>query len=114
MHTLEERIVSAEDQDQIRSLLQKQGYSDIAGLGPSPSGDTLQASAKNYQRTDRYGGSIENRARRKRSGRGQVRPSRRSAAVPNMAVGCSCDQAPSLSKAFASLISLPQASIMAA
>ena len=33
--------------DQITKLLQKQGYSNITGLAPSASGDTLQASALN-------------------------------------------------------------------
>ena len=33
--------------DQITTLLQKQGYSNITGLAPSSSGDTLQASAIN-------------------------------------------------------------------
>ena len=40
-------LVGALPLDQIMTLLQKQGYSNITGLGPSPSGDTLQASAAN-------------------------------------------------------------------
>ena len=40
-------IVGALPLDKIMSLLQKQGYSNITGLGPSPSGDTLKASAIN-------------------------------------------------------------------
>jgi hypothetical protein len=40
-------IFGAVPLDIIMSLLQKQGYSSITGLGPSPSGDTLQASATN-------------------------------------------------------------------
>jgi len=40
-------IVGALPLDKIMSLLQKQGYSNITGLGPSPSGNTLQASAIN-------------------------------------------------------------------
>ncbi len=37
--------------DQIIRLLQNQGYSNITGLAPSPSGDTLQASAVNSSGT---------------------------------------------------------------
>lgn len=40
-------ILGALPLDKILSLLQKQGYSNITGLGPSSSGDTLQASAIN-------------------------------------------------------------------
>ena len=38
-------LVGALPLDKIMSLLQKQGYSNITGLAPSSSGDTLQASA---------------------------------------------------------------------
>jgi hypothetical protein len=40
-------LVGALPLDQITKLLQKQGYSNITGLAPSSSGDTLQASAIN-------------------------------------------------------------------
>lgn len=40
-------IAGALPLDKIMSLLRSQGYSNITGLGPSPSGDTLQASATN-------------------------------------------------------------------
>ena len=40
-------ILGAVPLDKIMSLLQKQGYSNITGLGPSASGDTLQALATN-------------------------------------------------------------------
>jgi len=40
-------LVGALPLDQIMSLLQKQGYSNISALKPSASGDTLQASATN-------------------------------------------------------------------
>lgn len=40
-------IVGALPLDKIISLLQKQGYSNITGLGPATSGDVLQASAIN-------------------------------------------------------------------
>lgn len=40
-------LVGALPLDQITRLLQKQGYSNITGLAPSSSGDTLQASAIN-------------------------------------------------------------------
>ncbi len=40
-------IVGALPLDKIMELLKQQGYSNITGLGPSPSGDTLQAKATN-------------------------------------------------------------------
>jgi len=44
-------IVGALPLDKIMSLLQKQGYSNITGLGPTASGDKLQASAINASGT---------------------------------------------------------------
>jgi hypothetical protein len=44
-------IAGALPLDKIIALLQKQGYSNITGLAPSPSGDTLQASATNSSGT---------------------------------------------------------------
>jgi hypothetical protein len=40
-------IAGALPLDKIMSLLQSQGYTNITGLAPSPSGDTLKASALN-------------------------------------------------------------------
>jgi hypothetical protein len=40
-------IVQALPLDKIMELLKQQGYSNITGLGPTPSGDALQAKATN-------------------------------------------------------------------
>jgi len=40
-------VLSALPLDKIIELVQKQGYSNITGLAPSPSGNTLQAAATN-------------------------------------------------------------------
>ncbi len=40
-------IVGALPLDKIMELLKQQGYSNITGLGPAPSGDALQAKATN-------------------------------------------------------------------
>lgn len=44
-------LVGALPLDKIMSLLQRQGYSNITGVTPSPTGDTLQASAVNSSGT---------------------------------------------------------------